>query len=229
LPEILRVSCNTAFARMAVDIGPDQMVKTADLFGFNQQVPLDLPLPARSHFPSLAEFVNDTPRLAQTGFGQNDVQATPLEMAMVAATVANGGHMLVPHLLFEARDSDGGLLEKPVAREWRTPMTSDTAAILRDAMISVVQSGTGTAARIPGVTVAGKTGTAQVGSSPPSSHAWFIAFAPAESPRVAVAVLVEGIPGISEVTGGQLAAPIARQIIQTVLSRPDPLAKKPGQ
>jgi peptidoglycan glycosyltransferase len=227
LAEILKVSCNTAFAQMAVDIGPDQMVKTAEDFGFNQPVPLDLPRPARSAYPSVADFVQNTPKLAQTGFGQNDVQATPLEMALVAAAVGNGGKMMVPHLLAEARDSDGELLQRPTPQVWRTPMSPATADILRDAMIGVVQQGTGTRAQIPGITVAGKTGTAQVGSNPPSSHAWFVAFAPAENPRVAVAVLVEGVPGISEVTGGELAAPMARAIIQAVLSRPDPLAAQP--
>jgi len=226
LPEILRVSCNTAFARMAVDVGPVQMVKTAEGFGFNQRVPIDLPSPARSVYPPLAAFDRNTPKLAQTGFGQNDVQATPLQMGLVAATVANNGVMLVPHVLFEARDSDGELLEKPVPRVWQTPMTPATAAILRDAMIGVVQGGTGTKAQIPGVTVAGKTGTAQTDTNPPSSHAWFVAFAPAENPRVAVAVLVKGVPGVSEVTGGQLAAPIAKAVIQAVLSRPDPLPNR---
>ncbi|MCU1345139.1 MAG: cell division protein FtsI/penicillin-binding protein 2 [Acidimicrobiia bacterium] len=222
LPEILRVSCNTAFARMAVDVGPQQMVDTAQAFGFNAPVPIDLPNPAKSFYPSVASFFQDTPKLAQTGFGQNDVQATPLEMAMVAATVANNGVMLVPHLLAEARDSDGAILQRPTPSIWQRPMSAETAAILRDAMIGVVQSGTGTQAQIPGVVVAGKTGTAQVGTNPPSSHAWFVAFAPADNPRVAVAVLVKGVPGVSEVTGGQLAAPIARAIMQAVLSRPDP-------
>jgi peptidoglycan glycosyltransferase len=91
-------------------------------------------------------------------------------------------------------------------------------------MVAVVAAGTGTRAQIPGVTVAGKTGTAQLGTEPPSSHAWFVAFAPAEAPRVAVAVIVEAQPGVSEITGGRVAAPIAKAVIETVLAAPDPLA-----
>lgn len=224
LLEILRVSCNTAFARMGVDLGAQRMVTAAEAFGFNAEVPIDLPRPVRSVYPPVEAFTDDIPKLAQTAFGQNDVQATPLQMAMVAAAVANGGTILRPHVMGEIRDDEGTVLERTTPQVWRTPLSPASAAVLRDAMVGVVASGTGQAARIPGVTVGGKTGTAQLGTDPPSSHAWFIGFAPAEQPRVAVAVLVEAQPGVSEITGGRVAAPIARTVMEAVLATPDPLA-----
>jgi penicillin-binding protein A len=224
LLEIMRVSCNTAFAHMGVDLGAERMVATAQAFGFDQDVPFDLPRAVQSTYPSLEEFTDDIPKLAQTAFGQNDVQATPLQMAMVAGAVANGGVIMEPHTVQMVRDSTGEVLEQASPAPWRTAMSPASAAALRDAMVGVVANGSGTLAQIPGVTVAGKTGTAQLGTDPPSSHAWFIAFAPAEAPRVAVAVIAEAQPGVSEVTGGRVAAPVAKAVIEAVLATPDPLA-----
>ncbi len=217
LLDILRVSCNTAFAQMGVDLGAPIMVSAAERFGFNQTVPFDLSGAAKSFFPDLPSFTQNTPKLAQSAIGQNDVQASPLEMAMVAAAVANGGILMKPHVLKEIRNPDGSVLRSYESSVWRTAMTSATASVLREAMIEIVRSGTATRMAIPGVTVAGKTGTAQLGTTPASSHAWVIGFAPADNPVVAVAVLVKAQPGVSEITGGQVAAPIARQVILEVL------------
>lgn len=229
LIEIMRVSCNTAFAQMGVDLGATPMVAAAEAFGFNQVVPIDLPRPARSFFPAVTDFDLNIPKLAQSAFGQNDVQATPLQMAMVAAAVANGGELMVPHMMVEVRDSDGEVVLRSRQRTWKQVTSPITAAILREAMKVVVASGTGQNAQLPleaGGPVAGKTDTAQLGTDPPSSHAWFIGFAPADNPRVAVAVLVKAQPGVSEVTGGRVAAPIAREVMSAVLSRPDPTATR---
>ena len=139
-------------------------------------------------------------------------------MAMVAAGIANGGVLMKPHVGAEIRDSNGDLVRRIATGEWRTAISPGTAQAVAAMMVSVVESpqGTGTAARIPGVTVAGKTGTAQADGGPP--HAWFIGFAPAEAPQYAVAVLVErgGSVG-SEATGGRVAAPIAARLLRAAL------------
>jgi peptidoglycan glycosyltransferase len=219
LIDALRVSCNTAFARMGLDIGGPAMQSTAEAFGFNNAAPIDLPGPvAVSHFPIASEFVRDDPKLAQSAFGQNDVQASPLQMALVAAAVANSGVIMTPHVVREIRDSDGLVLETERAVRWKQAMSPSSSVVLRDAMVNVVRTGTATRLAVPGVTVAGKTGTAQLGTDPPSSHAWIIGFAPAEAPRVAVAVLVKAQPGVSEVTGGRVAAPIAQQVLAKALT-----------
>jgi peptidoglycan glycosyltransferase len=216
--DILRVSCNTAFAEMAVEVGPEQMIDTAEAFGFNAKPPIDLPSPATSNFPT--DFAQNVPALAQSGLGQNDVSATPLQMALVAAAVANGGSIMTPRVLATVRDDEGTVVEEPDADEWRRAIPEDRAATLRQAMIGVVEGGTATNLAIPGMEVGGKTGTAQLGTDPPRSHAWIIGFAgpPGGEPTVAVAVIVEGQIGASEQTGGRVAAPIARAVMETVLA-----------
>lgn len=216
--EILRVSCNTAFAQMAVDIGADAMIETAEDFGFNADVPIDLPAPAQSNFPT--DFDQNLPALAQSGIGQNDVAATPLEMAMVAGAVANGGSIMAPTVLEAVRDDEGTVVDRPDPSQWRRPMSAENADVLREAMIGVAEDGTARNLLIPGFEVGGKTGTAQLGTEPPRSHAWIIGFAgpPGDVPQVAVAVIVEGQEGASEQTGGRVAAPIARAVMETILA-----------
>ncbi|MBK9179854.1 MAG: penicillin-binding protein 2 [Acidimicrobiales bacterium] len=222
---ILAVSCNTAFAQMGVDLGAEVMVERARAFGFDAAPPLDLPVPARSAYPSVAFFDENDPALAQSAIGQNDVAATPLQMALVAAAVANEGVVMTPHVGLDLRDDEGRLVGRIAPGTWRRALSSEHAATLRDAMVGVVDNGTAGGLAIPGVTVAGKTGTAQLGTEPPASHAWVVAFAPAEAPRVAVAVIVEGLPGASEQTGGRVAAPIARAVLEVALAAPDPLGR----
>lgn len=215
--QILKVSCNSAFAQMGVDVGPEQMVDTAEAFGFNQDVPIDLTGPARSAFPT--DFTRNAPKLAQSAIGQNEVQATPLQMALVAAAVANDGVVMTPHVLQDVRDIDGNIVETHDDDEWRTAMDPGTAAIMREAMQGVVASGTATRLAVPGFTVGGKTGTAQLGTEPPRSHAWIIGFAgpEGEAPTIAVAVIVEGQEGNNEQTGGRVSAPIAQAVLKAYL------------
>ena len=219
--EILRISCNTAFAQMGVENGPDTMLGTAQAFGFNQDVPIDLTAPARSNFPT--DFTQNLPALAQSGIGQNDVAATPLQMAMVAGAVANDdGNVMVPHVLRDVRDIDGNIVDTYDPDVWTNAMGAGTAQIMRQAMIGVVESGTATRLAVPGFVVGGKTGTAQLGTDPARSHAWIIGWGarPNEEASIAVAVIVEGQPGASEQTGGRVAAPIAQAIIATYLAGP---------
>ena len=217
LLELLRVSCNTAFAQMAVELGATQVIDTAEAFGFNQSVPIDLPDPARSNFPT--DFERNTPALAQSGIGQNDVSSTPLQMALVAAAVANEGRVMAPTVLGSVRDDEGTVVDDPAPTEWRRAVDAAVADVLRRAMVGVVQGGTASGLRLDGFEVGGKTGTAQLGTTPPRSHAWIIGFAgpPGQPAEVAVAVLVEGQDGASEQTGGRVAAPIARAVMATVL------------
>ncbi|MDP1818516.1 MAG: penicillin-binding transpeptidase domain-containing protein [Acidimicrobiales bacterium] len=220
--DIMRVSCNSAFSQMGVDAGPEAMIAAAHAFGFNDEVPIDLTDPARSIFPT--DFERDLPALAQSSIGQNDVSATPLQMAMVAAAVANGGKIMKPHVLQEVRDSDGNLVDSYDEGVWTEAMDPGTAALLRTAMEGVVARGTATRLQVPGFVVGGKTGTAQLGSDPPRSHAWIIGFAgpPDEDPTIAVAVMVEGQPEVSNQTGGRVAAPIAQAVLKAYLENPSP-------
>ena len=211
----LQVSCNTAFAQLGMDLGDQAIADQAKAFGFGDAsltVPIGV---AQSVFPTGL----DAPETAQSAIGQRDVQATPLQMAMVAAGIANGGVVMRPYLVQTVRAPDLSVVSETAPQRYSTAMTSANAAALRDMMVSVVDHGTGTAAQIPGVAVAGKTGTAQTtaGQAP---HAWFAAFAPAQAPRVAVAVFVAhgGSLG-NDATGGQVAAPIAKAVIEAVLGQ----------
>ena len=215
LPEALRVSCNTAFGQLGLDLGGQKLTAGAEAFGFNKVPPLDLPFGASSAFPPASDFVQDKPALAKSAIGQQDVTATPLQMALVAAGIGNNGVIMTPHVLGEVRDTDGNVVKKYDPKPWLTAVPAGVANSVRDMMVNVVNAGTGTAARIPGITVAGKTGTAQTGNN--TSHTWFISFAPAEAPRVAVAVIVENQPNVSEATGGVVAAPIAQAVMRAAL------------
>jgi peptidoglycan glycosyltransferase len=163
-----------------------------------------------------AGLFDDTPLLAQAAIGQNDVSATPLQMALVSAAVANGGRVPTPHVLLAVEEADSGdATARFDNRTWTDAMSSDTAADLTGAMIQVVERGSAQGLAIDGLVVGGKTGTAQLGTDPPRSHAWIIGFAgrPGEQAGIAVAVLVEGQEGSSEQTGGRVAAPIARALM----------------
>jgi peptidoglycan glycosyltransferase len=206
----LEDSCDTTFGLIGLEIH-DQVLATAEGFGFNQAIPFDVAGEA-SAFPRVPD--DEEPFRAYAGIGQGDVAATPLQMALVAAGIANGGDVPRPRLVQEIRDPSGSVVEKPSPETLGQAVSAETAAEITRMMTAVVESGTGTAAQIPDVSVAGKTGTAQSveGAAP---HAWFICFAPSSNPRIAVAVLVENGGSLgSEATGGAVAAPIAKAIIE---------------
>jgi peptidoglycan glycosyltransferase len=221
LEESFTVSCNTTFAALGLQL-QDRLATGAQTFGLNEAAPpLDLdPSAVQSIGPKPGTFKQTQPQFALAAIGQGDVAVTPLQMALVAESVATGGQMLVPYVVQDVRRSaDKSLVRSTKSRVWRTVMDAGVASTITGFMLNVVNSpnGTGTAAQIPGVQVAGKTGTAQTvkGAAP---HAWFVAFAPAEAPRYAIAVIVEhGGELASEATGGKVAAPIARAVLAKLL------------
>ncbi len=217
LDDALRISCNTAFAQLAVTIGGDAMRETAEQFGFGEPFRVPMTTAVSAYPAASASFTPD--RVALTGIGQGDVTSTPLQMAMVAATIANRGALMQPYLIDTVRDPDLEVVERTEPSKIRDAITRTTADGLRDMMVNTVQSGSGTAAQIPGVQVAGKTGTAQTAPEV-APHAWFTAFAPADDPQIALAVIVEQGGDMNQgATGGRLAAPMARQILEAALNR----------
>ncbi len=213
LTHALEISCNTAFGWLGLQLGANDLRAQAAKFGFGDA----LRVPMRVTPSSIPADLN-APQTAQAAIGQYDVRVTPLQMAMVSAAIANKGIVMRPYVIKDTRNSDLDIIETTQPEQLSEAITPDVAAALTRMMIAVVQSGTGTPAQINGIQVAGKTGTAQhaVGSAP---HAWFTAFAPADRPRVAVAVVVEdGGNAGSEAFGGRVAAPIARQVIEAVMN-----------
>jgi peptidoglycan glycosyltransferase len=211
------VSCNTTFGQLGLQLG-DQFVPGMAKFGIGQAPPIDLsPGAVTSLGPAAGSFRNNQPQFALAGIGQGAVAVTPLQMALVAEGIANGGVIMQPHVASEIRDANDKLIRRIDPSPWMTATTPQVAQAVTQMMIQVVNSGTGTAAQIPGVTVAGKTGTAQTAPNQ-APHAWFVAFAPAEAPRFAVAVIVEhGGNANQEATGGRVAAPIAAQMLKLAL------------
>jgi peptidoglycan glycosyltransferase len=211
LIEALTISCNTAFAQLGMDHGGDALRAQAEAFGFGSTVD-DLGLPqATSVFPGKL----DAAQTAQSAIGQYDVRVTPLQMAEVVAAIGNGGRLMRPYIVSELRGPDLKRISTTEPEELGRPVTSEVAAALTTMMESVVQSGTGRKAQIDNVAVAGKTGTAEHGEGT-APHAWFVGFAPASAPKVAVAVIVED--GGGELgTGGAVAAPVAKTVMQAAL------------
>ena len=216
LASAFRVSCNTSFAQLGLDLGGPKLAVAANGFGFNRKPPLDIsPGAAASNFPAPDYFIRNDPQLAQAAIGQGQVSATTLEMALVAAGIANGGVIKEPHFMKEVRDSEGAIVESASSNDWLRATTPETATEITKMMVDVVQNGTGTRAAIKGVQVAAKTGTAQTGRG--TAHAWTIGFAPADTPRIAVAVIIENQPDQGASTGGKIAAPIAREVLTKAL------------
>ena len=211
LTEALALSCNTAFARIGLDLGDDALRDQAERFGFNEGI--EIPLAVA---PSIYPDDLNAPQTAQSAIGQYDVRASAMQMAMVGAGVANDGVVMTPFLVAEERAPDLSTLSVTEPEPMSRAVSSQVAGELRDMMVTVVSNGTGGSAAIPGVSVGGKTGTAQDGNRPP--HVWFMAFAPAEDPQVAVAVIVENGGRLGDAaTGGAVAGPIARQVMEAVL------------
>jgi penicillin-binding protein A len=216
LTTALTHSVNTAFARVGEQLGPARLRATMDDFGFFSEPPLDYPsdeLEESGLYEDGRPLPEDTPiDVARVAIGQERLAVTPLQMASVAATVANGGVRMKPSLVDRAVAPDGDEVFRTEPQELGRAISAGAAAELGTMMEDVVNEGTGTAAALQGIPVAGKTGTAETGVAG-RNNVWFIAFAPADRPRVAIAVVVEGSSG----TGGVVAAPIARDVIVAYL------------
>jgi penicillin-binding protein A len=212
-------SINAVFCNIGQKLGARRILDKAKDFGFYSEPPIELPGDSVSpsglyNFRTHSLFDNasqvDPGRLA---FGQERMLTTPLQMALAAAAVANGGTIMQPHLVKEVLSPGGSVVTKTSPAVWKRAMKKTTADALSVMMQSVVTGGTGTAAQIPGIAVAGKTGTAETGVDK-VYDAWFIFFAPADNPQVAGAVVVENVPNGF---GGAVAAPIARTLMEAIL------------
>ncbi len=214
LTQALMVSCNVSFGFLGLTLGADALQEQAEKFGFGERYLDDLNGQVASRFPSNP----DDPQTALSAIGQFDVAATPLQMAMVTAGIANGGTVMKPYLVDEVRSPDLDVLEKTNPEPFRSAVSSTVARDLTQMMVEVVDQGTGATAQIPNIKVAGKTGTAQSAPDRPP-YAWFVSFAPADDPKVAVAVLVEDA-GVERdaISGSGLAAPIAKRVMEAVIN-----------
>jgi penicillin-binding protein A len=218
LTEALAKSVNTVWAQVAERLGKRTMAAYLSRFGFDRKPPLDYPAGEMSssgeylgsHLLSPTSSLVDVGRM---GIGQDKLEVTPLQMAEVAAAVADHGKLMAPHLTDRIVDPDGRTVQRISPRVQSIVMKPSTAAALTSMMEAVVNEGTGTTAQIPGVQVAGKTGTAETQIGTAINNVWFIAFAPAANPRVAIAVTLRGVPG----QGAAFAAPVARQVMERLL------------
>jgi peptidoglycan glycosyltransferase len=212
-------SINAVFCQLGIKLGPKRILDEAKKFGFYSKPPIELP-PSEVAPSGLYDFKHgtlyDTPGRVDPGrlaFGQENMLVTPLQMALVAAGIANNGTVMAPHLVDRVTNANGGTVVKIHPQVWKHATKPETAAAINLMMQGVVQSGTGIAAQIPGVKVAGKTGTAETGEKNVYT-AWFIFFAPADNPTIAGAIAVEHqLNGF----GGAVAAPIAKQLMQALL------------
>lgn len=212
LSDALRVSCNTVFAELAVDLGSETVVETAQNLGFNRTIPYELPV-AGSIIPDEL----DDAELAQSALGQRDVRITAFHAAMMAATIANAGTAQRPHVVADVLTPSGRTLDVQADAVWREAgfseqaVSAQTASLLREMMVDVVDSGTGSAATIGGIDVGGKTGTAE-DPNLDGQIAWFMGFAGND---IAVAVVLPDVEG----GGGSVAAPVAREVMLSWLER----------
>ncbi len=218
LTEALAKSVNTVWAQVAEKLGKPTMARYMQRFGFDRKPKLDYPPEQMS---SSGEYYRGhlisplSPRVdvGRMGIGQDKLQVVPLQMAEVAAAVANKGRLMTPHMTARIVDPDGRTVERIPPHVQSVVMKPSTATAVRSMMEAVVNEGTGASAQIPGVQVAGKTGTAETQVGEALNNVWFIAFAPAANPRVAIAVTLERVPG----QGATFAAPVAKQVMESLL------------
>lgn len=206
------LSCNVPFAELGVQMGKTKLNDMATAFGFNTSSTIPMRTEA-STFPPIA----DDAQLALSSFGQSSVRASPLQIVELSMAVANGGKIMKPTLIEAVRAPDLSVIEKFEAQELSQPLTSITSSTLSAWMVQAVSNGAASNARIDGVAVAGKTGTAENGKNDPYTL-WFTGFAPADDPQVAVAVVVEDGGGKGQSgTGNAIAAPIGKKVLEAVL------------
>ena len=218
LTEALVHSVNTVYAQVAVSLGKRLLGTYMRRFGFNREPQLDYPATEMS---VSGEYFNERPipptsprvDVGRMGIGQDKLEVTALQMAQVASAVADGGRLMVPHLTSRIVDPEGRTVQTIGPRLQSVVMKRSTASSVAGMMQKVVEEGTGTPAQIPGVAVAGKTGTAETQIGNAINNVWFIAFAPVSAPRVAVAVTLQDVPG----QGASFAAPVAKEVMESLL------------
>jgi peptidoglycan glycosyltransferase len=224
LAEVFARSCNIPFAKTSIELGVDRMLEGSAAWGIDQEIPIDLPRPATSTLGETDDLDQELPLLAIRGFGQSEVQMTPLHMAMIGGAIANDGQMMKPYAVEATFDHDGRVLDQTQAAVWKTPLTPQNAAIMQDLMVGVAERGTASCciALEGGIPVAAKTGTAELGieSDPDRSHAWIVAYAPADDPQYVVSVVLNDVRSTADVaaTGGRLAGPIAKGMLDYLLT-----------
>ncbi|TLM82584.1 penicillin-binding protein 2 [Pseudarthrobacter sp. NamE5] len=208
----LQQSCNTPFASIALDLGRDAIAEQAAKFGFGEDMgdQLKLGYAQENSFPDDL----DAPGLAQSAIGQRDVRATPLQVALMTAAIANDGVQMRPNLIKALRSPDLRIIDEPQPEQLRTSTTPEIANQITEWMVSAVSEGIANRAAVPGVQVAGKTGTAELGNG--SNNSWFTGFAPANNPQVGVTIVMEGV---DITTGAQLTSPNAKRIFEAVLNK----------
>jgi penicillin-binding protein A len=217
-------SCNTVFAQLAVGVGADAMQKQAEAFGFNSDYDQwdDLQGTNGKSTLTVSNFPKDMnpPQTGQSGIGQYEVRATPLQMAMVAAGIANNGKVMKPYLVDEVQSADSDTVATTPTKMLSQAVTADTAKEVTKLLVATVNEGTASPAAITGIQVAGKTGTAQSGQDNVPPYAWFVSFAPAENAKVAVAVMIQSadIPR-DDIAGGKWGGPIAKAVMEAVLNQ----------
>jgi peptidoglycan glycosyltransferase len=220
LTTALTKSVNTVWAEVAEKLGKPTMKRYMKRFGFDSEPAIDLPrsqvVPSGVYAPNggIRDPTSSKVDIGRVGIGQEALLVTPLQMAQVAAAVANGGRLMKPHIALRATDRDGRVTARIDPQEQSRVMSADTARQVGLMMANVVKEGTGTAAALQGIDVAGKTGTAEKNVQQRINQPWFIAFAPVNNPRVAVAATVENVQGGF---GGTVAAPIAKQVMEELL------------
>lgn len=209
IEQALKTSCNTAFGNLGLQLGQDKLRKQAEAFGFNQDPTVDIAA-AKSRFPTEL----DAAQTALTAIGQYDVAASPLQMVQVTAAIANDGVMMKPYLVSSVTNRDLSVLNSATPERQGKPISESSAKLLKQMMVTVVEEGTGSPARISGVTIGGKTGTAQTAPDRPP-FAWFVGYA--EDPSVAIVAFVENADvGRDDISGGKLAAPIFRSVLEAL-------------
>jgi peptidoglycan glycosyltransferase len=214
IADALKLSCNVPFAQLGISLGQDRIRAQAELFGFGQA--LKVPMAVT---PSVYPENMDDAQTGLSAFGQFDDRVTPMQIAMVSAAIANGGVLMKPNLIENVQSSTLALLSQPTPSVLSQPVTAETAKSVSAMMVRAVSSGVSNRAQIKGVKVAGKTGTAQNGSSLPYTL-WFTGFAPADNPQVAVAVVIADGGGMGQRGfGNLLAAPVAKKVMEAVLGK----------
>ena len=208
LTQAFKISCNTYFAQLALELGREHLKEYVKRFGFDRKPSLQFDA-AASFFPDTSEM--DDVELAWSGIGQGKMLVTPLQIAMVGLAMANQGRIMEPYLVQEIRNSRDGLVKRFEPRIYAQPISAQTAEEVKAMMVKVVAEGTGRSAQIQGVSVAGKTGTAELGEGK-KPHSWFVGFAPSQRPRILMVVMVE-----NGGTGAEMAAPIFKKVASAYL------------